>query len=179
MNAPLLVALLSACSLAATPAVAEPSIKDLDALTGTWEFYDEATELAGFEYREEGTQTCRYALDDSFIRCDGTGTARGKTRHFTMYINYNRFKGTFEMVGLFGNFPEKSFFTIKPSEDLTKLELFGRRMNQRDGSTTQNYGVITFTDANSFTWETRVNKSTEPLNHWPLRFTGEYNKVAD
>lgn len=179
MKAFLAAFLVSGFVTSTTATAEEPSIRDLDALIGTWEFFDEATELAGFDYREEGTQTCQYDLDDAFIRCDGTGHARGKTRHFSMYINYNAFNGTYEMIGLFGNFPEKSFFTIKPSADFKRLELFGKRMNQRDGSTTQNYGVITFTDPGAFTWETHVNKSKEPLNHWPRRFYGEYRKVTD
>lgn len=162
-----------------TTSAAEPSIRDLDKFIGKWTFTDEATKLAGFEYKESGEIECRYDLDDTYIRCDNVGRHNGKERRYVNYINYNSISGTFELVGIFGNFPEKSFFSLKPLNDFTQFELAGRPMRQRSGLTSKNYGVITFKDANHFTWETRLNKSNEAPNHWPLKFIGTYQRASD
>lgn len=179
MKAFLAALLVSGFVTSTTAAAEEPSVQDLDALIGTWEFSDEATELAGFTYREEGRSTCRYDLDDTHIRCDSVATYNDKDRHYVTYISYNDIAETFEMISLFGNFPEKSSFTLRPSDDFTRLELIGDPMRQRNGTLSRNYGVITFSGPDSFTWETRLNRSHEAPNHWPLKFIGQYRKVAD
>ncbi len=155
----------------------ERSTRDLDRFIGKWRFVDEATELAGFEYREEGVTECHYALDDAYIQCDGVGGSNNKTRHWVDYLNYNSITGDFERVGMFGNHPAKSSFTMRLSDDGQVVELFGAPMKQRDGSTTVNWGVIEFQDENNFTWNTRLNRSTQPPDHWPLSFVGVYERI--
>ena len=156
---------------------AEKSTRDLAMFIGKWQFVDAATELAGFEYREEGITECSYALDDAYIRCDSTGTANGKTRTYVDYLNYNSITDTYERTGLFGNFPEKSSFTMTIREGGMVIEQMGAPVNQRNGTTSTNWGLIRFTDADNFTWETRLNRSHQPPDHWPLSFIGTYKRI--
>lgn len=161
---------------ASTP---KKSTKDLHRFIGKWQFVDEATELAGFTYREEGTTECRYALDGAYIRCDSVGRYNGKSRTYVDYLNYNSITDTYDRVGMFANHPEKATFTMKLANGGRTVSLTGTPMQQRDGSVTKNRAVITFADDNTYVWETRVNKSTEPADSWPLRFIGTYKKVSD
>ena len=166
--------------VAAAPALAEDkerSTQDLDQFIGKWRFVDEATDLAGFEYREEGIIDCHYALDDAYIQCDGAGHSNNKTRTWVDYLSYNSIRGEYERIGLFGNHPEKSSFIMRPSADGKVIEIFGVPMQQRDGSVTKNWGVIEFQDSDNFTWDTRLNRSTQPPDHWPLSFVGVYQRI--
>jgi len=156
---------------------AQPSIRDLDRLVGKWTFYDEATPLAGFDYREEGTIECRYAVDDAYIRCDGVGHRNGKTRSFVEYINYNFITEQFERVGIFGNHPAKAVFAMTLSDDGKMIKQKGTPMQQRGGYFTRNWGKIRFVNDDHYIWETRVNRSDEDPDHWPLKFISEYKRV--
>lgn len=170
---------LCAASLTVTAQNSEKSTQDLYRFIGTWQFVDEATALAGFTYREEGITECRYALDNAYIRCDSVGRYNGKSRTYVDYLNYNSITGVYDRVGMFANHPEKAVFTMKLSDDGRTVELTGKPMQQRDGSVTKNRAVIKFLSDDEFIWETRVNKSTEPADSWPLSFIGTYKKVGD
>lgn len=156
----------------------EPSVRDLDLLIGKWRYVDESTKLAGFDYRETGTTECRYALDGAYIRCDGKGLYNGNSRTFVEFLNYNRFTGEFQRVGMFGNHPAIARFTLEISEDGRRIEQRGAPMPQRDGTFTHNWGVITFADDNHYTWHVRLNRSNEPPDHWPLRFISIFERIV-
>lgn len=172
-------------SAIAGPAVAdddappEPTIRDLDVLIGKWRYVDESTDLAGFDYREEGVTECEYALDDAYIRCEGEGVHNGRSRTFVEYLNYNRFTGEFQRVGMFGNHPAIATFTLELSEGGRRIEQFGAPTPQRDGTFTRNWGVITFSDEDHYSWDVHVNRSDEPPNHWPRKFVSRFERIAE
>lgn len=157
----------------------QPSIKDLDILIGKWRYVDESTELAGFDYRETGETECAYTLDDAFIRCEGSGVYSGKSRTFVEYLNYNRFTGEFQRIGMFGNHPSIPRFTLEISEDGKRIEQRGAPLPQRDGSFTRNWGVITFIDDDHYTWDVHVNSSNEAANYWPRKFVSTFERVVE
>lgn len=170
--------ILSAASAGESPSE-ERSIRDLDILIGKWRFVDQSTELAGFDYRETGVTECAYALDDAYIRCNGEGLHNGKSRTFVEYLNYNRFTGEFQRVGMFGNHPAISTFTLDVSDDGKRIEQRGAPMPQRDGTFTRNWGIITFTDKDHYTWHVHLNRSNEAPDHWPLKFISTFARVVD
>ena len=155
----------------------ERSIRDLDMLIGKWRYVDESTELAGFDYYETGVVECAYALDDAYIRCDGEGLYNGKSRTFVEYLNYNRFTGDFQRVGMFGNHPAIARFTLEVSDDGKRIEQRGAPMPQRDGTYTHNWGVITFTDDDHYVWHVHLNRSNEPPDHWPRKFISTFERI--
>lgn len=155
----------------------EKSTQDLGAFIGKWRFVDEATEDAGFDYREEGTLHCFYAYEGAYVQCDGEGDNGRSKRTYSDFLNYNSITDQYEWVGVFANHPEKAFFVLTLSEDGRRVEMRGRPMNQRNGSTTLNYAVIEFDGEDSFVWNTYLNKSTDPGNHWPLSFIGTYERI--
>jgi hypothetical protein len=157
----------------------ERSIRDLDILIGKWRYVDESTDLAGFDYRETGFTECAYTLDGAYIRCDGKGNYNGKSRTFVEYLNYNRFTGNFQRVGMFGNHPATATFTLEISEDGRRIEQRGAPMPQRDGTFTRNWGVITFTDDDHYTWDVHVNRSDEAPDYWPRKFISTFERIVD
>lgn len=157
----------------------EPSIQDLDILIGKWSYVDQSTELAGFDYRETGFTECAYALDGAYIRCDGRGVYNGKSRTFVEYLNYNRFTGEFQRVGMFGNHPAIATFTLEISKDGKRIEQRGAPMPQRNGTFTRNWGVITFADNDHYTWHVHINRSDEAPDHWPLKFISTFKRIVD
>jgi len=157
----------------------EPSIKDLDVLIGKWRYVDQSTDLAGFDYREEGETECQYALGGKYIRCEGSGVYNGKSRVFVEYINYNQFTEEFQRVGFFENHPAHARFTLQISEDGKRIEQRGAPMDQRDGSVTRNWGVITFIDDDHYNWDVHVNTSTEAADYWPRKFISTFERVTD
>ena len=175
----LLVALILATwtTHLAAQAGQEKSTQDLSAFIGKWKFVDQATELAGFEYRDVGTLHCYYAYEDAYIQCDGESSSGGKKRTYSDFLNYNSISGQYEWVGIFGNHPEKAFFVLTPSEDGRRIEMRGRPMKQRDGSTTQNWAIIQFKGDDEFVWKTHLNRSTSAPNDWPLSFIGNYKRI--
>lgn len=156
----------------------EPSIRDLDILIGKWRYVDQSTDLAGFDYHETGFTECAYTLDGAYIRCDGEGVYNGKSRTFVEYLNFNRFSGEFQRVGMFGNHPAIATFTLEISKDGKRIEQLGKPMRQRDGSFTRNWGVITFSDNDHYTWHVHVNHSDEPPDHWPRKFVSTFERVV-
>jgi|GEM_PF-6521840 len=175
--------ILTLLGLAAAPVAAndeaapEKSTQDLGALIGKWRFVDESTDAAGFDYREEGTLHCFYAYEDAYIQCDGEGDNGRQKRTYSDFLNYNSITDQYEWVGIFGNHPEKAFFVLTPSEDGKRIEMRGRPMNQRGGRTSRNYAVIEFDGDDAFTWNTYLNRSTDPGNHWPLSFIGTFERI--
>ena len=170
------VAVLWVFGIAAAEA-SKKSTQDLSAFIGKWRFVDESTELAGFDYREEGTLHCYYAYGDAYIQCDGEGDNGRATRTYSGFLNYNSITDQYEWVGIFANHPEKAFFVLTVSEDGRRIEMRGRPMNQRDGSTTQNWAVVEFDGDERFTWDTYLNRSTDALNSWPLSFIGKFERM--
>lgn len=157
----------------------EPSIRDLDILVGKWRYVDESTDLAGFDYREEGITECAYALDGTYIRCDGQGSYNGRSRTFVEYLNYNRYSAEFQRVGMFGNHPAIATFTLEISADGKRIEQRGTPMRQRDGTYTRNWGVISFSDEDHYTWHVHINRSDEAPDHWPRKFISTFERIVD
>jgi hypothetical protein len=169
----LCVALFSV-SVAATMAQAqtssaEPSIRDLDRLIGTWEFEDVATAAAGLDYREAGTRVCAYALDDQYVRCDSKGVIRGTERTYVFYFNYNKLERRFEMVALHGNYPRKTFYTVAVFDGGLRIELTSEKL-PGDQSPNRSRATINFEAGDRAVWETRISKPGQPSNHWPVAF---------
>lgn len=153
------------------------STQDLSAFIGKWKFVDEATELAGFEYRDEGTLNCYFAYENNYIKCDGESSSGGKNRTYSDFLNYNSISDQYEWVGIFGNHPEKAFFVLTPSEDGRRIEMRGKPMQQRNGTTTQSWAIIQFEGGNRFIWKTYLNRSTAAPDSWPLSFIGKFERV--
>ena len=160
-------------------AVAADAATDLEILIGKWRYVDQSTDLAGFDYREEGETECQYALGGKYIRCEGSGVYNGKTRVFVEYINYNQFTEEFQRVGFFENHPAHARFTLQISEDGKRIEQRGAPMDQRDGTVTRNWGVITFIDDDHYNWDVHVNTSNEAADYWPRKFVSTFERVTD
>jgi hypothetical protein len=160
---------LSLAQTAATPAALEPSIRDLSVLIGEWEFEDRSTAALGFDYVETGTRSCGYALDNSYIRCTSTGMSRGKQRTYEFSFNYNRLDKRFEMVALHGDYGPKSVYNVTVSENGKRIDLVVNRGCRGDPPVcSSNWGTIRVVDANTMTWETRRNRSTDQPDTWPV-----------
>ena len=157
----------------------EKSTRDLDRLIGHWRFVDQSTELAGFDYREEGEVTCQYVYDAAYIRCDGFGVSNDRRREFVEYLNYNSITDQYERVGMFQNHPAKARFTMTLADDGREIEQFGAPMHQRNGATTRNWGKIKFESDDKYVWSTRLHRSGQDPNHWPLSFIGTYERVEE
>ncbi len=155
----------------------QKSTEDLAMFIGKWRFTDEATELAGFDYTETGITDCRLVLQSSYLQCSTTGTSKDKTRSYFNFLNYNSISDQYEWVGMFSNHPEKFFMTISIAPDGKNFEMFGSPIKQKGGITSKNWSQIKFISSDKFIWETRVNKSNEPPDHWPLKFIGTYTRV--
>ncbi|WDI30614.1 hypothetical protein PUV54_11675 [Hyphococcus flavus] len=155
----------------------EHSIADLDFLLGKWRFVDESTEIAGFEYREEGEMICESALDERYIACHCEGASNGKTRHYVNYYSYNNLAGEFQLTSLFGNYPEKSHFRIKLDEGENGFSMIGDPMRIPDGRRSTNWSVISLEGPDRIRWETRLNRTGEAPDHWPLKFVATYERV--
>ena len=174
-----LIMLVSVMGAMAEGDARTPSIQDLDHLIGKWRYVDQSTELAGFDYREEGVINCNYALDGKYIQCDGAGHYGDKTRTYVDYISYNNISETFVRTGMFGNHPAIASFTMNVSDDGMTIEQFGTPMHQRDGSTSKNWGVINFSDNDHYVWKVHVNRSTKAPDYWPLSFISTYERISD
>ncbi len=144
---------------------------------GKWNFVDEATELAGIDYRETGITECRFALQNAYVQCSATGTSKDKTRSYFDFLNYNPNTDQYEWVGVFSNHPGKVFMTITIAPDGKSLEMYGAPMKQKAGFVSKTWSQIKFISDDKFVWETRVNRSNEPLDHWPLKFIGTYTRI--
>ncbi len=155
----------------------ESSINDLDLLLGKWRFADEATDLAGFVYREEGVMECSRALDDRYIACQSEGETNDKKRHYVTYYTYNSLSDEFLVTALFGNYPEKAEFVLTMDEDGRGFSMFSDPMRIPDGRTSTNWGKVTFENDDRFRWEVRLNRSGESPDHWPLKFLSTYERI--
>ncbi|MFN0120929.1 MAG: hypothetical protein ACKV2V_10535 [Blastocatellia bacterium] len=157
-------------------ALSPPGLRDLAWLTGRWEFEDRAV-TASDTYAEKGTRQCEWALDEQYIRCESRGVINGRARTYVFYFNWNKLDNRFEMVALHGNYPRKTFFTIKVSEQGRRLDLLSEKTT-RDGIASQSWGTIRYDGQDKLSWETRINRSDQPPDSWNLLYREESRRFV-
>ncbi|MBX2874629.1 MAG: hypothetical protein KTR30_21080 [Saprospiraceae bacterium] len=98
----LLMVLVGACELGAQ------SIKDLNFLIGDWKVNETILPGTDKSYTENGTRSCAYYLEDSFIRCESStlSSKTGKHRSYTYLINYDKKEDCFWVTALSNDFPK-------------------------------------------------------------------------
>ena len=169
------------CAIAPAAALAQaeaPSTRDLDKLLGVWAFEDASADDDGASYRERGTRRCERALDDAYIRCESRGrNQRGVERTYAMYFNYNSIDGGHQMLSVHGDYSRAQMFDLEILAD-GSWRLMRAQPPGSDGVVTRNWGTIRFPDQNTMVWETRLNRSTDPPDHWPLRYVDRGTRVS-
>ncbi|MCG8435764.1 MAG: hypothetical protein MJA83_17210, partial [Gammaproteobacteria bacterium] len=146
---------LAAFAGAGFAAEADPALKKLDWLIGSWNFVD--TEING-EYQEKGTRVCDYALDNHYILCESKGTSHtGRERTYLFYFNYNKLDERYEMTGLFGGFPRKIFYTLEVSENGHDIELDNNEITT-EGIVRTSLQTITYNGKDQYVWNIRLGE---------------------
>lgn len=170
--------LIMALIVTAPTNAAEPSIKDLDRLIGTWRYDDRSAPALGFDYRETGTRTCAYGLADTYIRCISEGVANGKSHVYEFNFNYNAIDERFEMVAIFSHYGPKMFYVVTLREGGRRVDLLAPRM-PRNGQTytDQSWATITFDGNDRMIWTTRRNRSTQHPDEWPTITVDDAHRI--
>lgn len=128
------------------------SIRDLDWLIGSWDFVDVSVTR---KYRETGTRTCSYTLDEKYLVCQSIGTSQsGKERTYIFFLNYNSIDDRFEMVAMFGDYPRKNLYIVEVSENGHRLDLKNSTWTD-DGLTKNNEATLTYDGESQYVWEIR------------------------
>ena len=172
----LLVALLSISAPLASISAAEPGaqIKRLDWLIGDWTFDDQ--QLAG-DYRETGTRTCLYVLDQRYIRCESVGTSHtGKRREYSFYFGYNERDERFEMIGMTSSFPLQNLFTLTVSDDARQIDLTGHFFTG-DGIKADNSATIVYNGHDQYVWSIRTGRPDPETGAHPVTFQDTATRV--
>lgn len=121
------------------------SIRDLNFLIGDWKVKETLFPGTDRSYTEEGTRTCAYYLDDSFIRCESStvSSRTGKQRSYTYLINSDRKEACYWVTALSNDFPKhdkqqwfldqanKQIIAIIP-ESVFKDQFFRATISYRD-----------------------------------------------
>lgn len=144
------------------------SIQSLRWMIGDWVFHDVATEAAGFRYEERGTRSCRWSLEDQYIRCQSAGGSEAQPRSYVVYINYNAAAQRFEMVSLWSNHPPKVVHYGQWRDGALLLRSAHPEVGQ-DGVARRAWAVLRPTNGSTWTWETgfQVEGSAED---GPIKF---------
>ena len=142
---------------------ADPSIKDLNRLIGTWQFEDRSLPALGFEYLETGTRACAYALDEAYIRCVSTGATKGKLRTYEFHFNYNAIDARFEMVAMFSNYGPKQIYVVSLCDDGRRHDLQVHGLSARGNRTPTKVGPRSCSKAPIGWFGPRA--ATGPLQH--------------
>ena len=166
--------LLAAAALALASKVAaddfKKSTRDLAKILGEWSFEDASADGSG-SYRETGTRSCAYTLEETYIRCESRGrSAKGKDRIYLFYFNYNAADRRYEMHALHSSWSQTQRFTLSIEADGSWRLLRPAAPNADGGASRSNWGTVRFPDANSMVWETRLNSSDEAPDKWVLAF---------
>lgn len=116
----LLMVLVGACELGAQ------SIKDLNFLIGDWKVNETILPGTDKSYTENGTRSCAYYLEDSFIRCESStlSSKTGKHRSYTYLINYDKKEDCFWVTALSNDFPKhdkQQWFLDKENEQILAI----------------------------------------------------------
>ena len=155
---------------ALTSAEPEPSIRDLGWMIGDWAFHDSATDAAGFNYEEKGQRSCRWALQDRYIRCESAGGTATKQRSYVTYLNYNAFEQRFEMMSMWSNHPPKLLQVGQMARDGLELRLRSVQPTRGDDGVVKNHwAVLRFDGKSRWTWESG-SRPEGAVNDGPVRF---------
>lgn len=147
---------------------ANPSIKNLDRLIGTWRYEDRSLPALGFDYLDTGVRTCAYALNGAYIRCVSVGHSNGKSRTYEFSFNYNSIEERFEMVAMFSDYGPKQNYVVTVNDGGRRIDLVGQRTTRRGQAySDQSWATIVFDGDDTMTWTTRRNRSTSHHDEWP------------
>ena len=166
-------ALIGVCS----PATAEPGeqIRRLDWLIGDWQFDDQ--QVNG-PYRETGTRSCRYALDQRYIRCESEGNSHnGKRREYVFYFGYNERDQRFEMIGMTSSFPLQNLVKLELSEDNHTIELQGYFFTG-EGLRPDNWSTIRYNGSDHYLWAIRSGQPDPETGAHPVTFEDRVTRAV-
>lgn len=128
------------------------SIKDLDFLIGDWKVKETLFPGTDKSHTEEGTRTCAYYLNDSFIRCESStvSSKTGKRRAYTYVINYDKKEACYWVTAFSNDFPKhdkQQWFLDKETEQIIAIiprSVFNNRFFR---------ATISFKDPNRLVWD--------------------------
>lgn len=151
------------------------SIKDLDFLIGTWKVEETIRPGTNEAYMENGTRTCSYYLNDTFIKCEAQTTisTSGRTRHYAYYIRYNERDGYFSAVNFAHDFPrigQFQWYLNKEAKELRQVapkNVLGDRFYR---------AVISYANPDQLIWEGWFSKFSED-KAWQQIFRDVATKV--
>jgi hypothetical protein len=81
------------------------------------------------------------------------------------------------MLAMHGDYPRKSQYEVVVEDGGRRLELRGSPILLADGGTSRSRATVTFDGDATMRWETRINRSNQRPDHWPLRFADVAKRV--
>lgn len=128
------------------------SINDLDFLIGDWKVNETLFPGTDKSYTENGSRTCAYYLDNSYIRCESAtiSSKNGKKRYYTYLINYDKMEDCFWVTALSNDFPKhdkQQWFLDRENEQINVIIPKSVFNNQFFRAT------ISFKDPNHLVWD--------------------------
>lgn len=145
-------------------------------LLGEWAFSDEAVDGS---YRETGTRSCNYVLDESYIQCESRGVSNsGHERSYFFIVGYNSMDSRYEMIGLTSSYPRQNLYVLKPSQDGNNIEL-DNNFWSAEGILPGNSATISYNGSDQYVWQIRTGDRDPQTGRRAVGFIDTVTRIAD